>query len=280
MNFSPFLGIFCIALTLWACVIYPSPRPELLLEWRGLGLVIGGTLGMGLVIYPISQLLGLGKFLLYGFILKRNPSSIKLAKELLSATALEPHESHLYPMCPSSHPFLSEAFDLLADPLLTENDLSVVLNRRSTYFKNKYSKDAKILATLGKFPSSLGMLGSTVGLVDMMAGLSRLGQGGIGDAMAMALATTFWGLVFTYLVFVPLSDYTLRLNSEDALLRELIVEGILMIKRREDPLVIVDKINGFLAIHERVTLKKSALPQDYWKEAKAQAEKIRKDHAA
>ena len=114
----------------------------------------------------------------------------------------------------------------------------------------------------------------------MMAGLSRLGQGGIGDAMAMALATTFWGLVFTYLVFVPLSDYTLRLNSEDALLRELIVEGILVIKRREDPLVIVDKINGFLALHERVTLKKSALPQDYWKEAKAQAEKIRKDHAA
>jgi chemotaxis protein MotA len=121
------------------------------------------------------------------------------------------------------------------------------------------------------------MLGSTVGLVDMMAGLSRLGQGGIGEAMAMALATTFWGLIVTYLVLMPLADYALRLNAEDSYLRLMIVEGALMLKRREDPRVIADKLNSFLPINERITLRKSALPQDYWRQAKAQADGLRRN---
>ncbi|NDC24977.1 MAG: hypothetical protein EB078_11405 [Proteobacteria bacterium] len=252
-------------------------KTELLLEWRGLALVVGGTLGLSLLIYPFSQLLNLGRFFLYAVLLKKNPSLIDIAKDLLAATALKSNESHLYPLCPSKHPFLTEAYQLLADPLLSESDLREVLVKRSFYFKMVYAKDAKMLSTLGKFPSSLGMLGSTVGLVDMMSGLSRLGQAGIGEAMAMALATTFWGLVLTYLFFVPLADYTLRLNAEDAFLRQLISEGVILIKRREELQVIAEKINGFLSLHERLTLKKSSLPQDYWKEAEAAAERIRKN---
>jgi len=75
---------------------------------------------------------------------------------------------------------------------LGEEDLKEVLNRRSQYFKSNYLNDAKMLSTMGKFPSALGMLGSTVGLVDMMSGLSKLGQAGIGESMALALVTTFW----------------------------------------------------------------------------------------
>jgi chemotaxis protein MotA len=238
---------------------------------------VGGTVGVGLLIYPFSQLAGLGKFILYGVVFKRSAAKSKIAKEILSAAALAADESELYPMCPSSHPFLTESYQLLAEEILSEDDLREVLNRRNQYFKSRYSNDAKMLSTLGKFPSSLGMLGSTVGLVDMMAGLSRLGQGGIGEAMAMALATTFWGLIVTYLVLMPLADYALRLNAEDSYLRLMIVEGALMLKRREDPRVIADKLNSFLPINERITLRKSALPQDYWRQAKAQADGLRRN---
>jgi chemotaxis protein MotA len=277
MNLSPIFGLVCLAVTIWRAVIIPSPRPELLLEWRGLALVVGGTVGVGLLIYPFSQLAGLGKFILYGVVFKRSAAKSKIAKEILSAAALAADESELYPMCPSSHPFLTESYQLLAEEILSEDDLREVLNRRNQYFKSRYSNDAKMLSTLGKFPSSLGMLGSTVGLVDMMAGLSRLGQGGIGEAMAMALATTFWGLIVTYLVLMPLADYALRLNAEDSYLRLMIVEGALMLKRREDPRVIADKLNSFLPINERITLRKSALPQDYWRQAKAQADGLRRN---
>lgn len=280
MNLAPLLGGLTLVFTVWVFVIAPSPRPELLLEWRGLGLVLGGTLGLSLLIYPFSQLLSLARFFLYGFLLKRNPTMITITKELLAAAALEKHETHLYSFCPSSHPFLTEAFQLLSDPLLSDDDLREVLSRRTFYFRSTYANDAKMLSTLGKFPSSLGMLGSTVGLVDMMSGLSRLGQAGIGESMAMALATTFWGLLLTYLVFVPLSDYALRLNAEDIFIRQLIVEGILMLKRFEDPRIIVEKLNGFLGLHDRLTLKQSGLPQDFWKHASAEAQKIRDKHAA
>jgi len=281
MNLSSVIGGICICLTMWIFVIDPSPRPELLLDWRGLGFVLGGTFGISLLIYPMSQLSNLFRFVLRGYLLKKgSPSQRIIAKEILAASALRSNESHLYPLCPTSHPFLKECFHFLADPLLSEMDLREILARRNYQFKVTYSNDAKVLSTLGKFPSSLGMMGSTVGLVDMMAGLGELGQAGIGNAMAMALATTFWGLVLTYLFFMPLSDYAVRMNAKDIQIRQLILEGVLMIKRREDPRVIVEKLNGFLALHDRLTLKQSNLPQDFWKEAIEETDQIRKKYVA
>ncbi|NDG28147.1 MAG: hypothetical protein EB120_13355, partial [Proteobacteria bacterium] len=100
---------------------------------------MGGTLGLSLLIYPFSQLLNLGRFFLYAVLLKKNPSLIDIAKDLLAATALKSNESHLYPLCPSKHPFLTEAYQLLADPLLSESDLREVLVKRSFYFKMVYA---------------------------------------------------------------------------------------------------------------------------------------------
>lgn len=280
MNFTPLIGLAAIATIVWISIIDPSPRPEVLLDWRSMLLVLGGTAAVAIVIYPASRLMDLYRFVIYGIVLKKLPSVSEVAKQIVTASALGPGEHELYPLCPSSHPFLTEGYQLLAENILNEEDLHEVLTRRSQYFKSNYLNDAKILSTLGKFPSALGMLGSTVGLVDMMSGLSKMGQAGIGEAMALALVTTFWGLIFTYLLFMPLSDYAMRLNSEDTTLRQLIVEGILMIKRREDPRIIVDKINGFLALQDRLILKKSALPEDFWREAQYLAAKVRKKKVA
>jgi len=280
MNFTPLIGLAATAAVVWIAIIQPSPKPEVLLDWRSMLLVLGGTAAVALVIFPLQKLLDLYRFVIYGVVLKKLPSVAEVAKQIVTASALGPKEYELYPLCPSSHRFLTEGYQLLAENILNEDDLREVLTRRSQYFKSNYLNDAKILATLGKFPSALGMLGSTVGLVDMMSGLSKMGQAGIGEAMALALVTTFWGLIFTYLFFMPLSDYAMRLNSEDNTLRQLIVEGILMIKRREDPRIIVDKINGFLALQDRLVLKKSALPEDYWREAQQQAAKVRRKKVA
>ncbi len=276
MNLSSMIGFLAAGLTLWITVIADSPNPHALLELKGMLLVIGGTFSAGLIIFPFSKLVELNKFLFWGVLLKRTPNLRQLAKEIIAAASLDKKEHYLLPICPSSHPFLTEGFKLLSENTLGEHDLQEVLNRRSQYFKQRYVNDAKMLSILAKFPSSFGMLGSTVGLIDMMSNLGKNGHDGIGPAMAMALVATFWGLVFTYMIFMPLSDYAIRLNGEDGIIRQLIVEGILMVKRGEDPKIVLDKVNGFLALEERLNFRNVRIPDNYWQEAKEEISKLKR----
>ena len=204
MNISSVVGFGLAVATVWFTVIADSPNPAGLLEMKGMMLVVGGTAAAGLVIYPFNELLHIVRFTWFAVILKRLPNRKKVAEELVAAACLAPREHGLLNSWPASHPFLDECFKLIAEGKLTEVELREVLSRRSQYFKQAYMGDAKMLAVLAKFPSSFGMLGSTVGLVDMMSELGKNGQEGIGPAMAMALVATFWGLVLTYMLLMPL----------------------------------------------------------------------------
>ena len=276
MNISTLLGYLIAFATLWFAVLSHSPNPKMLLDVYALGLIAGGTLSATLIIFPLRSVMDLGKFLLYGVILKRRINRQTLVKEIVIAGFLKPDEHNLLHLCPTSHPFLTEGFKLIAENILKEKELRDVLTRRSQYFKQAYVNDAKMLTIIAKFPSSFGMLGSTVGLIDMMSELGKNGQEGLGPAMALALVATFWGLVLTYMIFMPLGDYAQRLAYEDGLIRQLIVEGLMMIKSGKEQREILTQLNGFLAVNDRMILLQESAGNNFWKQVDSEVKKIRK----
>ncbi len=278
MNFSSLVGFAMAVATVWFCVINESPNPALLLDPKGFVLVLGGSMAAGLIIYPVKTLLRLWKVILFGVIFKRAHNRRKIVRELVAAAALDPSEHPALMMYGTSHPFLAEGLRLIAEDALNVQDLQDVLTRRSMHFKQTYMQDAKVLATLAKFPSAFGMLGSTVGLIDMMTELGgEKGQAGIGPAMAMALVATFWGLVFTYMILMPLSDYAVRLAGEDALIRNIITDGLVMIKQHKDPHIVLEKLNGFLNIGERMAIKnRETMEGATWEQVRDEIERLRK----
>jgi len=108
MNVSPLIGLAATAVIVWIAIIEPSPKPEVLLDWRSMLLVLGGTAAVALVIYPFNRILELYRFVVHGLALKKLPSVSEIAKQIVTAAALNPGEHELYPLCPSSHPFLTE----------------------------------------------------------------------------------------------------------------------------------------------------------------------------
>jgi chemotaxis protein MotA len=276
MNVSTVLGyVFAIG-TIWFCIVTPSANPGLLLNPAALGLILGGTIAATFIIFPFSSLKELTKFLIFGVFFKRKPHRQKLVRQIVVAAYFSPAERHLLTMCPAHHPFLAEGFQLIAENKLSELQLKEILTRRSQYFRQAYLNDAKMLAIMAKFPSSLGMLGSTVGLIDMMTHLGSMGQEGIGPAMAMALVSTFWGLILTYMLFMPLSDYAQRLATEDFSLRQMIVEGLLLLKRGERQQMLLEHLNGFLALSDRMVLSQETVTPQFWSEIEDEVSRIRK----
>jgi len=278
VNFSSIIGFVMAVAVVWFCVIAESPNPAMLLDHKAFFLVFGGSLSAGLIIYPVKSLLSLGRILLFGVIFKRAHNRRKVVREIVAAAALDPEEHSALMMYATSHPFLAEGLKLIAENVLSPAELQDVLNRRSAHFKSAYMQDAKMIATLAKFPSAFGMLGSTVGLIDMMTELGgEKGQAGIGPAMAMALVATFWGLVFTYMMLMPLSDYAVRLALEDNLMRQLITDGLMMIKQHKDPQIVLEKLNGFLAIGERMAIKnRQHMEGATWEQVRDEIERLKK----
>jgi chemotaxis protein MotA len=88
-----------------------------------------------------------------------------------------------------------------------------------------------------------------IGLVQMLKQMSNPGV--IGPAMAVALITTFYGVVLANLVFLPIAGKLKTKSSQELLLKHLIINGILSIQAGDNPRVLEQKLHSFIAPRER-----------------------------
>jgi chemotaxis protein MotA len=253
MNLASIIGFTMAVVVVWFGVIGPAVNRNIFMDSHALILVLGGTTAAAFIAFPIKKIFGMFRVLLKEVIFKRHSPNVDLVKEIVDASNVAKMDPSSLANRHASHPFLKEGFLLIADGVLSDAELSEVLKKRSLFFKKAYGGDAKMFTALGKFPPAFGLLGASSGMIAMMGNLGgEGGQASIGAAMAIALVATFWGIGLSNLIILPLADYYHKLADDDFYTRLLIMEGLLMLKRRESPLVVVEKMNSFLHLSDRI----------------------------
>ena len=99
---------------------------------------------------------------------------------------------------------------------------------------------------------AFGMIGTLIGLINMLKGLNMDGGGGsssLGEDMSVALITTFYGCLLANLIFNPIASKLRIRHQEEELYCSLVIEGVLAIQAGENP--------KFLREHLLATLKQS-----------------------
>lgn len=104
---------------------------------------------------------------------------------------------------------------------------------------------------LGAMGPAWGMIGTLIGLINMLKDLSDFAS--IGPNMAVALVTTFYGSVLANWICAPVSNKLKGKNAEEMMMKEIEIEGLLSIQAGENPRVIEEKLKSFLAPAERGT---------------------------
>ena len=104
---------------------------------------------------------------------------------------------------------------------------------------------------LGAMGPAWGMIGTLIGLILMLQKMSDASA--IGPAMSVALVTTFYGSVLANWICTPVSSKLKAYNSEEIMLKEIMIEGLLSIQAGENPRVIEEKLKSFLAPAERMS---------------------------
>lgn len=139
--------------------------------------------------------------------------------------------------------FLSDSIKMVIDGMDPEN-IREILETKIGNMEDRHSVGQSIFLKWGDLAPGFGMLGTLIGLINMLGSLTDPST--IGSGMAVALITTFYGSLLANLVFIPIAQNLQSRTQIEATVNEMIMEGVLAIQAGQNPRVIEQKLESFL----------------------------------
>lgn len=144
--------------------------------------------------------------------------------------------------------FMKKGILLIVDG--TEPDLvRAILETELSCVEARHKKVAGVWETLAAMGPAWGMVGTLIGLINMLKNMND--PSSIGPSMAVALVTTFYGSLLANWLALPTAFKLKADNAEEVTLKEVMIEGLLSIQAGENPRVIEEKLKSFLAPADR-----------------------------
>ena len=213
-------------------------------------IVLGGTFGATMINYPIRDVLGVFKVIKNVFF-----SRIWGTQELISRflefskkarrEGLLGLESELVKL---NDPFLMKGLQLAIDGIEPQA-IREIMETEIDYLQERHRAGAEILSTMATFFPAMGLIGTLIGLVQMLKTMEDPST--IGPAMALALLTTFYGALAANLVCLPMAGKLRKRSKEEALIKEMMVNGIISIANGENPRITEQKLHSFISPEQR-----------------------------
>ena len=146
-------------------------------------------------------------------------------------------------------PFLAHAMQLVTDGYSAE-DIEHVLGAEIDSLVERHRHSASILRRASEVAPAMGLIGTLVGLVQMLAQLED--PSSIGPSMAVALLTTFYGAIMGTVVLGPLAAKLERNSNDEATLKSMIMAAMMSIVRQENPRRLEMQLNSMVLPEDRI----------------------------
>jgi len=151
-------------------------------------------------------------------------------------------------------PFLRRGLELAIDGTDPE-ELREILEAEVAAKRKEFKQGGKLFADMGGYGPTLGVIGTVVSLVHVLANLSS--PESLGKLIASAFVATLWGVMSANVFWLPMGNKLKRVSEIEVHHRELLLEGILSIQAGANPRVIEQKLLTYLAPKDREALEKS-----------------------
>jgi chemotaxis protein MotA len=217
-------------------------------------ITIGGMLCATLIHFSLSQFLSIFT-VIKKTIISKIPSQSELIQKMVNFAAINRRDGAL--ALEQEIPNLDNSFFIKGIQLLVDGRDSEQIRDFMTvevqYLQDRHSTGKKILEFMGAAAPAFGMIGTLIGLVQMLRSLDS--PDAIGGGMAVALLTTFYGALIANLVFIPLAGKLGIYSKAEATIIEMIVEGVCSIADGDNPTVVREKMQAFISQSRREEVK-------------------------
>jgi chemotaxis protein MotA len=213
-------------------------------------IVIGGTIGIIMMSFPMDKALGVAKFAGKAFKYPIDDAAALISQLVEFAVkarrdgilSLESAEDEV------NDEFLKKGIRLAVDgtePEVIKNILETELE----YMVGRHKSGAGVLGIVVEFAPAMGMIGTLIGLVAMLQSMED--PSSIGPAMAVALLTTLYGAMLANLFGGPYKAKLEYRSRQEQLLREIMIGGIMAIQAGDNPRIVEQKLNAYLPPNQR-----------------------------
>lgn len=210
-------------------------------------LVFGGTLGSTLITYPWKIIKHLPKSFLLVFFPPKQLSFDKTIEKLTKlaniATSRGIDELH------SELDNIEDDFLISGVGMLLENiDDEVLKENMERDILSSAQRHQRVITafrSMGSYSPVFGLLGTLIGIVQVLRNLSDPTT--MGSAMSVAITTTFYGIFGANFIFLPAAGKLEIYSTDELILKELQMIGILSIKKQTLPVLMRRKLEKFLS---------------------------------
>lgn len=254
MDIATLIG-FIAASGIIASAILLGPNALIFLNIPGLLMVLGGTFGATLMKFPITHMFGAFKVALKAFFYK-NDKPTDLIQEGIEMAQIARKEGFLgLESREVQNEFLQKGVNLCVDghdPELVRRMLSKDINLTI----ERHEEGQSIFKAIGDVAPAMGMIGTLVGLVQMLSNMDDPKK--IGPAMAVALLTTLYGALIANVFALPIADKLAHRSKEERINRSLILETISAIQEGLNPRVMEQLLKSYLPGNQRTNSQEAA----------------------
>ncbi len=251
MNPSTLIGIVASIGLLAVVMLFAAQDPSLFIDLPSIGIVLVGTLAATFISYPLREVMRV-----FGLIW-----TVLRNERLYTRQDLEElvHISRLWidgdlpkverAVEKAGNPFLRTGVQLVIDNT-PEEDILDLLQWRIAQLRARENAEAQLFRAMANYAPAFGMLGTLVGLINLMFMLGSGDMELIGRSLAVALMTTFYGLLLANLILKPVAVKLERRTEQRVALMNLVMQGISMMCNRRSPAYMRETLKSFIAHHD------------------------------
>lgn len=260
MDIASILGlIFCIGMVIMGIITGDDGVAALnnFIEYKSALITFGGAFASTMIFYSIKDFVNSLKA--FKIVLKAPENKdTETIKNIIDLSNVARKEGLLA---------LEEAANDLEDEYLKKGILLVVdgtdpelvraiMETDMMCVENRHKKVIGFYEALAAMGPAWGMIGTFIGLINMLKNLSDISS--VGPNMSVALITTFYGSMLANWIATPIAAKLKYNNDLEIMLKEVTIEGLLSIQAGENPRVIEEKLKSFLSPEQRIGFVESS----------------------
>jgi chemotaxis protein MotA len=251
MDFHTILGLL-IGFGLIVTAIVLGGSPTAFIDTPSIVIVLGGTVAVTMVSFSFREMTR-ANMAVFLVLFRRTDDAADVGSQLIEVAERARKEGILALQKVlsqfESEPFLHRAMQMVSDGT-PGNDVERIMRKEMSSMRSRHGQSVGVFRRAAEVSPAMGLIGTLVGLVQMLGGLDDPST--IGPAMAVALLTTFYGAVLANMVFAPLATKLERKSVSETLLNEIYVTAAASIGRQENPRRLEMLLNTLLPPSERI----------------------------
>jgi len=253
MDVATIVGVFLGFVVIMSAIVVGGGW-QMFIHLPSMAITIGGMLCATLIHFSLPQFLGIFS-VIKKTIVAKIPAQSELIQKMVNYAAINRRDGPLaleQEIGKISDLFFVKGLQMLIDGQESEN-IRDLLDLEVQHLQERHSTGKKILEFMGAAAPAFGMIGTLIGLVQMLRNLSS--PESIGAGMAVALLTTFYGALAANLIFIPLAGKLGIYSKAEITAMEMITEGICAIAQGENPSAVREKLHAFISQGRREEVK-------------------------